>query len=223
MISEQPWAGDAIPEVSGVIEVHLVDLRQLFNSMDPSPFHEKDLDADAEEFIVSWAKEFPENKPLALLVHLDKPAVMPEAGTAVSGAIHSHFARRAEQSRQRLHQLLRIGRTSLFIGLLFLAACLMGGDWVVRLLPGSRVASILRESLLIGGWVAMWRPLQIFLYDWWPIREERRIYDRLSHMPVRIACTGKGSLDESAPSDRGRAQPSAAAIATAPASLQPLL
>jgi hypothetical protein len=43
-----------------------------------------------------------------------------------------------------------------------------------------------RESLLIGGWVAMWRPLEIFLYDWWPIRPERRLYERLSAMPIRI-------------------------------------
>jgi len=40
--------------------------------------------------------------------------------------------------------------------------------------------------LFIGGWVSMWRPLEIFLYDWWPIREEARLSDRLAAMPVRI-------------------------------------
>src|SRR5258707_10948990 len=40
------------------IEIYLENLEQFFNSMDPSPFHEKDLDDDAEEFIVSWAEEF---------------------------------------------------------------------------------------------------------------------------------------------------------------------
>lgn len=43
-----------------------------------------------------------------------------------------------------------------------------------------------RTSLLIGGWVAMWRPLEVFLYDWWPIRAEARLFDRLSAMTVRI-------------------------------------
>jgi hypothetical protein len=37
-----------------------------------------------------------------------------------------------------------------------------------------------------GGWVAMWRPMEIFPHDWWVIRDERRIYDRLSQMAVRI-------------------------------------
>jgi hypothetical protein len=45
---------------------------------------------------------------------------------------------------------------------------------------------VIREGFLIGGWVAMWRPLEVFLYDWWPIRAEARLFDRLSRMPVRI-------------------------------------
>ena len=65
-----------------------------------------------------------------------------------------------------------------------------GVDWMRSLLPRSQLAQVISESLVIGGWVAMWRPLEIFLYDWWPIRNERRIYDRLSRMPVRIVCTG---------------------------------
>ena len=48
---------------------------------------------------------------------------------------------------------------------------------------------MLRESLLSGGWVAMWRPVEIFLYDWWPIRAEARLFDRLAAMPVRIEYT----------------------------------
>jgi len=41
-------------------------------------------------------------------------------------------------------------------------------------------------SLSIAGWVAMWRPMELFLYGWWPIRGEARLYDRLAVMPVRI-------------------------------------
>ena len=43
-----------------------------------------------------------------------------------------------------------------------------------------------RVSLVIAGWVALWRPLEIFLYDWWPIRAEARLHDRLSEMDVRL-------------------------------------
>jgi hypothetical protein len=52
------------------------------------------------------------------------------------------------------------------------------------------LAAVLRESLFIGGWVAMWRPIEIFLYDWWPIRAEARRFDRLAAMPVAIRPAG---------------------------------
>ncbi len=48
---------------------------------------------------------------------------------------------------------------------------------------------------MIGGWVAMWRPLEIFLYDWWPIRAEARLFDRLSAMPVRLVYSGEARSD----------------------------
>ena len=60
------------------------------------------------------------------------------------------------------------------------------GNFVGNQLRGTNLAEIVRESLLIGGWVAMWRPLEVFLYDWWPIRNEAKNFDRLAEMPVRI-------------------------------------
>jgi hypothetical protein len=177
----------ADPKRNGeVIEVRVAELKQLFNSIDPSPFREKDLDANAEDFIVSWARDVPHDVPLALLVHVDRPDRHTEEAAALREAIREFFGQRAERARRRLRQLLRIGRTSLLIGLVCLAVSLVVGDFVAMLL-GNGIGGLLRESLLIGGWVAMWRPLEIFLYDWWPVRAEARLYDRLAAMPVRIA------------------------------------
>jgi hypothetical protein len=36
------------------------------------------------------------------------------------------------------------------------------GDFIVRVIGDRQLARVLRESLLIGGWVAMWRPMEIF-------------------------------------------------------------
>src|ERR1700675_3047467 len=67
-----------------------------------------------------------------------------------------------------------------------LASAIALGDFLAALMKGSRIGEIVRESLTIGGWVSMWRPLEIFLYDWWPIRNEALLSDRLAAMPVRI-------------------------------------
>jgi hypothetical protein len=174
-----------------LIEVHLSELKQLFNAMDPSPFRERDIDPAAEEFIVSWAREAPGDAPLGLLVHLDRPAGLPDEPAILRDAIREFFTYRAQGTRRRLRQLLRQGRTSLAIGLLFLAASIAVGDLLAGLFSGRRIGEILRESLLIGGWVAMWRPLEVFLYDWWPIRDEARLFGRLAAMPVRIQYAGQ--------------------------------
>jgi hypothetical protein len=197
-MATEPCVGDGIPQGSDVIEVHLDDMNRMFNSIDPSPFHEKDLDRDAEAFIVSRARELPADRPLALLVQLDKPTVTAAICDVLRDAVRTFFNNRSTQARRRLGQLLRTGRTSLAIGLLFLAACLVGGDWLVRLFPASHVVKIIRESLVIGGWVAMWRPLEIFLYDWWPILSERRLYERLSRMAVRVCVHGQASGGQAA-------------------------
>ena len=187
-------AGDPVPPDCVVIEVHVGELKQLFNAIDPSPFREKDLDAAVEEFIVGWAREVPHNAPLALLVHLDRSAGRSEEPSLLRDAIKEFFRIRSEATRRRLRQLLRVGRTSLLIGLLFLGGAVLVGNLLGQAL-GGQLGGVVRESLLIGGWVAMWRPLEIFLYDWWPIRAEARLFDRLSAMPVRIAYTGDATSE----------------------------
>ena len=68
---------------------------------------------------------------------------------------------------------------------LFLVSCLLASELLATLGQGT-VSVIVKESLTIGGWVAMWRPLEIYLYDWWPVRDERRVLERLSRMSVRV-------------------------------------
>jgi hypothetical protein len=75
---------------------------------------------------------------------------------------------------------------SLVIGLAFLAVAITAGELLAGLVDKESYASIVKESFVIGGWVALWRPLEIFLYDWWPLRAEARLYDRLAVMPVAL-------------------------------------
>lgn len=169
-----------------MLEIHIGELNRLFNAMDPAPFRERDLDPKAEEFILGWARELRTDGPLALAVHLDRQAGTLEEAAMLKDAVHEFFAERAHQSRQRLRQVLRVGRTSLVIGLLFLTASILLSDQFGSQNDAGHFGGVVRESLLIGGWVAMWRPLEVFLYDWWPILREARLLDRLSRMAVQI-------------------------------------
>jgi hypothetical protein len=230
-------SGDAAAQPSAsVLDLHLAELRQIFDSMDPAPFRERDLDPKANEYIVDWARECPPDRPLALVVHLAAPgrseaaslearsaergsivapgrseAASPEARSAERGsldlqqaardapllgdAVREFYRGRAAATRQDLSRLFRTGRLSLLIGLAFFAAATAVGEALSALVSRESFAGLLRESLVIGGWVALWRPLEIFLYDWWPVRAQARLYDRLAAMQVslRSAVSGPGA------------------------------
>jgi hypothetical protein len=170
------------------------ELKQLFNAIDPSPFRERDLDPNAEEFITDWAKETSLSATFGLAVYLDRPAGLPNESNELGEAIRGFFRHRAQLSRHRLRELFRRGRTSLVIGVCALAVSVAAGNLAGSFF-GNHITDVLDEGLLIGGWVAMWRPMEIFLYDWWPIRAEATLADRLSVMPVRISYNQDGSAD----------------------------
>ncbi len=161
------------------------EIAQLFNSMDPTPFLNKDLDPQAHEFIESWASGHPLDSRFHLTIHLEQ---WPDGGdptAMLTEAIHNHFAYQAERTRRRLRQVLKQGRMSMVIGILFVSLCLIAADFIGDLGAGAGYR-IARESLTIVGWVAMWRPMQIFLYDWWPIQRKIRLYLRLGSAHVQV-------------------------------------
>lgn len=166
------------------ISLKLRELNQLFNSMDPSPFIDRDLDHDAEEFIVSSAREAHGTRSFELVVHLGAPPD-PRLSAETEDAVQHYFSVRAELKRREFRLLLRRGHSVLAIGLLFLVTCLILSGMVAKVTTPS-VAEILHEGLIIVGWVAMWKPLEIYLYDWWPLRKEWLDLQRLARMRVRL-------------------------------------
>jgi hypothetical protein len=178
-------AGDILPPGCVSIQVRLRHLRQLFNEMDPSPFHERDLAPEAEEFIVEWVREIPRDTPIALVVQVDEPTATADEVDQLRAAVNRYFGRRALSTRRRLREMFSRGRTSLLIGLAILAVATFLANTLRGRVPGD-AGLLLGESLIIGGWVAMWRPLEVFLYDWWPVRAQARLFERLAAMPVRL-------------------------------------
>jgi hypothetical protein len=175
----------------GQIRVHVRDIHQLFHTLDPSPFYDRDLDDKAEEFIIGSAEEVARDAPLTLIIVLDQTP-SPADRQHIVDAVRVHFGRRADVSRRKLRLLFKRGRVSLGIGIPILATMIVAGELASQQTSLPALATALRESLIIGGWVAMWRPMEIFLYDWWPIRDERRRFERLATMRVRIMTSPGG-------------------------------
>jgi hypothetical protein len=185
------------PQGDNAIQLRLKEISQLFNSLDPSPFTEQDLDRDAEEFIVSWARELPRRRPLHLIVHVERPLPAGRDAQGVVEAIHHYFVYRASITRLELRYLFNQGRTSLLIGSAFLTACLLLGR-LIGPRESQAAWSVAREGLTIGGWVAMWRPMEIYLYDWWPLWRREALLRRLGRMKIDLQLPRDGSAPPTA-------------------------
>jgi hypothetical protein len=170
----------------GLIELRLETIEQLFHSLDPFPFHKKDLDRDAEEFIVSWARELPARQPIKILIHLPPAEAGKPEAEDIPRAVASYFASRSEASRLDLKDLFRIGRRALSVGLTVLIGCVLLSQAAATSLPPRPFGRLIEESLIILGWVANWKPIEIFLYDWWPMVRLRNLYRRLSAAEIGV-------------------------------------
>ncbi len=181
-----------------LLEINLTDQRQLFNSMDPAPFRARDLDPAVVDYIVDWAEDQPRNAELGMVVSLNHETVSDHDVDILREALCQDFRRRAQAERRRLARLFRDGRISMLIGVGFVAVTILITDALGTLVTAQRSATLIEETLVIAAWVALWHPVNIFLYEWWPISAQAKLFDRLAQMDMKLcgateAILGRGA------------------------------
>ncbi len=171
-----------------IIEIRLKSMSQLFDSLDPAPFHDKALDREVDAYLVESVDEYPAREPLTLLVR--GPETMRGNLTEITHAVHAHFRREQLRIEWQLRRKMRLGRVALWIGLLVLAVSLLLRVVVESFELGR--ASILGEGLLIVGWVGLWRPAELLLFERLESRAERSVLRRLAQIPVTFEAIDDG-------------------------------
>lgn len=176
----------AITLPPGRIELKLRRVAQLFHTLDPSPFRDSDLAREAEEYIVGWAEDFPASVPIEIVVHVP-PDEMARAGEAdVPAAIAGYFDLQAQGVTRELKELFRTGRFALVVGLAVLSACMVIAWYIAAGLKEGPLSTIIQESLVIIGWVAIWKPVDVFLFEWPPVARRRALFRRLAAARVTV-------------------------------------
>lgn len=171
-----------------LIEIKLSSVVQLFNSFDPAPFHEKELDSAAEHYIVDTVKDFPQKTRFKMIIYLPSEIVLTDQAMKITPAIHNHFQYKMLVAERKFRSHFRHGRTSLLIGLSFLTIALVARQ-LVSTLENHLLAQIFADALLIIGWAAMWEPITVLLYELWPIIQLKKTYEKISIMEIDIVPT----------------------------------
>ena len=171
------------------IDLKIQRTAQLFDGRDPAPFRERDLDEDAVDYLVAAAEEIGSRVPLRVVVWIAEPAVDSTAAEPASemirGAMASHFGWALERLARDVRLHFRRAQLALLLGLGVLSLFLTLAQLTLRL-PDGALRQVLREGLVIIGWVAMWRPIELLLYDWWPQLHQRRQLRRLQEAEVVV-------------------------------------
>lgn len=171
------------------IELRLGRVAQLFNSFDPAPFRERDLDKDAKQHIVAYAREIPAGQALKIVVHLPRSEMESPRAAEIEPAIRNHFDNEIKAENSALRELTHDGRRALAVGLFILAASLACIYLVSTYVPFPNLARLAEDSLIILGWVGVWGPLEILVYDRVPLIRRRRLYRRLASASVELRCS----------------------------------
>lgn len=168
-----------------IIEIHVKEVSQLFDSRDPAPFHERDLDSSFATYLIASAEEHStRSKPFRIQIDIDEPHATLHEEKIVT-AIQSYFTYQIDLKRLEFTRTLRMARLFLVIGFATLLLCLFIAR-VLRVIESDFIQTTLREGVIIFGWVSLWKPLELFLFDWYPIYDQIRLYKKISTSPMSV-------------------------------------
>ncbi len=174
-------------EINGrfVVDLKVDSVEQLFDKRDPHPYRRKDLDDDVFEYIDSSVNEIGYKKVGMLrITTTDKLNI--EVTDTIKKAIREFFLYRADISSKKLNTILVTGVKSLFVGITFLALATLTSSLVGKFIFEKYLRSFVKEGMILVGWVSMWMPTNIFLYEWWPLVGARKKFLAISDLDIVI-------------------------------------
>lgn len=166
------------------IDLSFREFKQLYDGRDPSPFHERDLDESLVRYLVMSCEEIPRDQPVKIV--LTTPPLQSEQQQQHDFilALHQYFDHEMRSTNNELKYLFKQGRLSFLFGLSFLMFCVF---LAVRFVGDATVLGrVIYEGLIIMGWVALWKPINIFLYEWLPYIRKKRVYKLLSNIEIEF-------------------------------------
>jgi len=166
------------------ITLRLQSVEQMLLTSDAPLYSKRILKEDIETFIVEEAADIKPGVQINIIVHIPVDEV--ERAEEVVTAIHRHFDLQKHKSEKQLKQTLRLGWRSLFIGFVFLCIMYLLTQAISHLLPKGGLATTIHEFLIILGWVALWRPAELLLYEWYPFRRDADLFERIERSKIEV-------------------------------------
>lgn len=169
-----------------MIDIRVTSVLQLFDARDPAPFRARDLDDDFVEYVTAAAEEIPGKGPLDIVIHIDETPTATLDADAITQSIRSFFEYQIDLRRLQISKLFRAARLFLAIGVSCLILCLLAAELLEANVEDSTFRKVAREGIIIFGWVSLWKPFELLLFDWYPTYDRMTLLRRLARSTVQI-------------------------------------
>jgi hypothetical protein len=169
-----------------LIEIKLSSVLHLFNSFDPAPFYTKELDRDASDYIVDVVRDFPQKTQFRIVVYLPASILCTQEAQKIPEAIRNHFKYMVLVQDRKFRERSIYGKFTLVVGLSFLAIAMIASQAVAETFSNFPLVRLIAYALEVAGWVAMWEPVTVHLYQLWPIVKQKKIYEKISQMDIDV-------------------------------------
>jgi len=145
---------------------------------------EEGLSKPIEDYLFKAVKCYPISQKLKLLIIIKESHTQRDEDE-IYKVIHSHFYYKVKVTQIYLKEQFRQWEINFFIGILFLILCLIIGG-ILEKFTHIGVIKIIKESLLIIGWVALWEPVSFILFGWRVINRDKQYYKKLCNIPIEV-------------------------------------
>lgn len=167
--------------------VRVAEINDLFLASEPNPFSEEPNYWPALERIFRTIRPRSVGRPTRLKVLVADGSSASDLEAETKAAIRRWSEVRIDGERSEIAFHRKEGTVKLMLGLCFLAICLALNEAATEadFLP-SFLQSFLATGFEILGWVALWSPVGILIYEWWPHRHNIAVYEHIASMDLEL-------------------------------------
>jgi hypothetical protein len=169
------------------IKIHLNDISDLYAQTEIDPFNQEEIYNTGIEYIYEELKKKSLREKVTTTIYLPKDSFDDSTHQTIKHSLKKYCNHMIERNNVDLINLRWEAIKAFQTGLLFLAACLfLSAVFKQTTFLPSFLKIFLTEGLLIVGWVSMWHPIELSLYEWWPYKRENKIFKTIRDMELII-------------------------------------
>ncbi|MBN9025296.1 MAG: hypothetical protein J0H20_06715 [Rhizobiales bacterium] len=177
------------------VDLYLSDIHNFFQTPEVDPFLGENIEASGIDQLIDTMNSRPDSRKIRrIVIHLPEATMPPALQGRVRTAITNYCDAQIRLDVQKTREIWLEGRRALKIGLVFWAICLsLSLLFEEVIFTRHALGRLFGEGFIIAGWVGLWRPAELLLYDWRPFAREKKRYEEIKAMEVTIVPRAAGA------------------------------